>query len=89
MTTLPPNGQGAGSPPATIPIPTAFPSSDPQALAHVTVSQVQSTAALVEGALARLREKQAGAMAETTVEFQAFKALEAVGPLLQVLISKL
>lgn len=71
------------------PIPTEFPSSDPQVLAHVAVTQAKSSAALGLDALAKLRSLHAEAMAETSVEYQALRALEAMAPMLQALLGTL
>jgi len=72
---------------STTPIPGQFPSSDPQALAHVEVTEVVSAASLALGQLAKLRQMGAAALAETTVEYKAWEALEQIEPVLERLVA--
>jgi hypothetical protein len=72
---------------STTPIPGAFPSNDPQALAHVEVTEVVSAASLALGQLAKLRQMNAAALAETSVEYQVWKSLEEIEPILERLVA--
>jgi len=71
------------------PIPTGFPSDDPQVLARVAVTEAKSSAALAVDALAKLRALHAEAMVETSVEYQALRVLETAVPILTTLLGKL
>jgi len=70
------------------PIPNQFPSGDPQDLAHVTTTQVQSTVDLAQAALASMRAKYPAAMNEASIEGQAIQALTQALALLPLLLPK-